>query len=274
MGFKQIHHFNVALLGKQGWRLLTNPNSLVARVFQARYYPKSSFMEASIGHNPSYCWRSILASQDMLKAGSRKRVGNGLTTKVWGDPWLLDADNPWLTTDMPVQLTDAKVANLMTIGGQTWDSEVVNDLFNQRDARQILATPICPDYCDSWYWSGDIRGNYSVKLGYRVLTGGGGVPSSPFSRWKTLWGLKIPPKWRSLLWRAVRDVLPTKLNLIYRHVAASPECPTCGLEEETVMHVFFNCPMACEVWRRSGLHVVAVVHDSFAARLEDFFLAF
>nr|GMD83540.1 uncharacterized protein LOC109158421 [Ipomoea batatas] len=40
------------------------------------------------------------------------------------------------------------------------------------------------------------------------------------------------------------------------------------------MHVFFNCPMACEVWRRSGLHVVAAVHDSFAARLEDFFLHF
>nr|GLL47890.1 uncharacterized protein LOC109158421 [Ipomoea trifida] len=32
--------------------------------------------------------------------------------------------------------------------------------------------------------------------------------------------------------------------------------------------------MACEVWRRLGLHVVAAVHDSFAVRLEDFFMHF
>lgn len=51
LGFKQLHNFNLALLGKQGWLLLTNPTTLVARIFQARYYPKSSFMEATVGHN-------------------------------------------------------------------------------------------------------------------------------------------------------------------------------------------------------------------------------
>lgn len=51
LGFKQLHNFNLALLGKQGWLLLTNPTTLVARIFQARYYPKSSFMEATVEHN-------------------------------------------------------------------------------------------------------------------------------------------------------------------------------------------------------------------------------
>ena len=39
MGFKQLKYFNMALLAKQGWRLQTNPNSLVYRVLKARYFP-------------------------------------------------------------------------------------------------------------------------------------------------------------------------------------------------------------------------------------------
>ena len=45
MEFKKIHEFNIAMLGKQGWQLLTNTSSLVARIFNARYYPTSSFLE-------------------------------------------------------------------------------------------------------------------------------------------------------------------------------------------------------------------------------------
>lgn len=30
MGFRDMHDFNLSLLGKQGWRLITKPNSLVS----------------------------------------------------------------------------------------------------------------------------------------------------------------------------------------------------------------------------------------------------
>ena len=63
MSFRRIHEFNVAMLGKQGWRLLTDSSSLVARIYKARYYPSSSFLEAQLGSNPSYIWRSVLASK-------------------------------------------------------------------------------------------------------------------------------------------------------------------------------------------------------------------
>jgi len=52
--------FNVAMLGKQGWRFQTDPSSLVSRLFKARYFPNSDFIGSNIGHNPSYVWRSIL----------------------------------------------------------------------------------------------------------------------------------------------------------------------------------------------------------------------
>lgn len=49
MGFRNIRDFNVAMVGRQGWRLLIKPDSLVARVYKARNYPQSSFLNASIG---------------------------------------------------------------------------------------------------------------------------------------------------------------------------------------------------------------------------------
>jgi hypothetical protein len=36
MGFRDLRAFNEALLAKQGWRGMTNPNSMVARVLKAK----------------------------------------------------------------------------------------------------------------------------------------------------------------------------------------------------------------------------------------------
>jgi hypothetical protein len=56
MGFKDLRAFNEALLAKQGWRLITNPLSLVARMFKAKYFPKCDFLKAKQGQNMSYAW--------------------------------------------------------------------------------------------------------------------------------------------------------------------------------------------------------------------------
>nr|XP_023899165.1 uncharacterized protein LOC112011020 [Quercus suber] len=39
MGFRNLQAFNLAMLAKQAWRLLTKQDSLVARIYKARYYP-------------------------------------------------------------------------------------------------------------------------------------------------------------------------------------------------------------------------------------------
>lgn len=44
LGFRDFKVFNQALLAKQGWRLLANPNSYWARMFKGLYFPYSSFM--------------------------------------------------------------------------------------------------------------------------------------------------------------------------------------------------------------------------------------
>ena len=77
MGFRNIQAFNLAMLAKQGWRILTNPNSLLAQVFKAKYFPHVDVLNSKIGSNPSYTWRSIHNSLEVIKRGTRWRVGNG-----------------------------------------------------------------------------------------------------------------------------------------------------------------------------------------------------
>jgi hypothetical protein len=90
LGFRDTWAFNEALLAKQGWRLITQPESLVAKVYKAKYYPKCSFMEAQIGNGASYTWRSIIHSRWILKKGCYWTIGNGDQVNIWNDNWLLN----------------------------------------------------------------------------------------------------------------------------------------------------------------------------------------
>jgi hypothetical protein len=54
MGYRDLKSFNLALLAKQGWRLLQNPDSMVARVLKEKYYPRASFLKAGLGKRSLY----------------------------------------------------------------------------------------------------------------------------------------------------------------------------------------------------------------------------
>ena len=69
IGFKHIHAFNLAMLGKQGWSLFSNQDTMIFKVFKAKYFPNKDFLDAKLGHSPSYVWLSIHTSQVFLKEG-------------------------------------------------------------------------------------------------------------------------------------------------------------------------------------------------------------
>ena len=49
MGFRDLHAFNLAMLAKQCWRLISNPDTLCARVLRAKYY-KARAYEQKVAH--------------------------------------------------------------------------------------------------------------------------------------------------------------------------------------------------------------------------------
>lgn len=55
LGFWNMYTFNLGLLAKQGWRLICDPSSLVAKTLKAKYFSNVSFLEAKVNSNASSC---------------------------------------------------------------------------------------------------------------------------------------------------------------------------------------------------------------------------
>ena len=71
--------------------------------------------------------------------------------------------------------------------------------------------------------------------------------------WWCIWSRNIPHKICPFAWRACRDVLPTKENLVRRKVLLDSCYDECKLAEETSRHLFWSCQRAREIWCLSAL---------------------
>lgn len=69
MDFRDMRAFNQALLTKQAWRLIENPESLVARLPQAKYYPSGNLVGTVFTSNASAVWHGIEHGLELVKQG-------------------------------------------------------------------------------------------------------------------------------------------------------------------------------------------------------------
>ena len=113
MGFCDLQVFNFALLGKQGWNFIHNPNTLVARLFKAKYYPHGSYLSSSLGSNPSFVWRSVWSAKEVVNRGIRWRVGDGESIYVWKDAWVRDLHGFRVGTTLAPGLDNLKVSDML-----------------------------------------------------------------------------------------------------------------------------------------------------------------
>ena len=75
--------------------------------------------------------------------------------------------------------------------------------------------------------------------------------SQTSAQWRHIWKLRLPNAEKNFIWRACKEILPTKNNLYRRKIVEDALCPICGLEEETSLHILWDCPSARDVWRTS-----------------------
>ena len=151
MGFRDLESFNRALLAKQVWRLLLEPDSLCARVFRARYYPDGKLLNAKQKSGSSYTWQSILAGLECFRKGYIWRVGDGSQIKIWEDSWIPTSHNLKVLTPRGNNLltTVDELVNPIT---WTWDEELIKDLFWTVDANRILQIPLVQGREDVVAW--------------------------------------------------------------------------------------------------------------------------
>lgn len=167
MGFHDLRKFNLAMLGKHGWRLINKPNLLCAKVLKGRYYHDTDFLSASRRKHVSQTWRAILAGRDVLKMELLKRIGDGSSTNIWKDRWIRKhfQGRPLVA---PADLQVSLVSKLLTPSGG-WNANLIKQLFADFDAHAILRTPILGAGEDTWAWETELHGTYTVKSAYWLL---------------------------------------------------------------------------------------------------------
>ena len=89
MGFRDLSSFNLAMLGKQVWRIIQQPNSLLSRILKAKYFPICDVIEAKPNPSASFTWKSIMGSIELVKRGIIWHIGDGTSVSIWNDRLVL-----------------------------------------------------------------------------------------------------------------------------------------------------------------------------------------
>jgi hypothetical protein len=194
-----------------------------------------------------------------MKEGIIWRVGNGESIAIWDDPWL-----PRGTSRRPSsyrgQSIATRVSELINPVTDQWDEELLRDLFNLEDVKEILLIPIRPEMEDDIAWHYDNKGIFTVKSAYQLgvrlrddalnrNASSSTTPPVQHQIWKSIWNQKFPGKVLIFLWRLTHNSLPTKLNIKCKRVELDTRCPMCCRLDEDGGHIFFRCKAVKQVWR-------------------------
>ncbi|KAK6126762.1 hypothetical protein DH2020_039507 [Rehmannia glutinosa] len=279
LGFRHLRAFNLALLAKQAWRLVTRPASLLARLLRAKYFPSGDFFNAQLGSRPSWSWRSILESRPIISVGARRLIRSGTTTRIWLDPWLPRSGNFFAHPLGPINNLSATVSSLIDIEHSSLEGDIIRTLFNRIGVPYSIHAYWCLSP-DLWCWHPNKNGKFSVKSAYHtILTSCSQLfdihtstpsSSSPNPVWKKIWSLQVPPRFKLFAWRCSSEALSTVDLLAKHHIFSSDLFPFCS-SAEGVNHIFFYCHFAKMVWNCSGLSEVVLQfsQSSFSSWYQD-----
>jgi hypothetical protein len=128
VGFRDLRVFNHALLACQAWRLLQFPDSLCARLLEARYYPSGNLIDTAFIKNQSQTWQAIVYGLELVKKGLLWRIGNGTMVKIYRDNWL-PRPSAMKVEGRRRSLLLKWVSELINHENMTWREELVRDLF-------------------------------------------------------------------------------------------------------------------------------------------------
>ena len=257
MGFRNLQVFNKAMPTKQLWRILQNPHSHMARVLKSRYFPTGDILNAKLGNSPSYSWRSIHSSIEVIRRGIQWRVGNGKLIHIWDDKWLPTPSTykfispPNNTPQFPM------VSSLIDPMTLWWRMNLIRATFLPFEPDTILKIPLSHDLSeDKIIWLGNSRGVFTVKSAYHIahnLMGfkmgeecSNGDPCKPI--WRKLWHLNLLAKIKIFTWRECVNGLPTMEAIYNRRISQTKICRVCGNEPESLDHALLDCAFSSSIW--------------------------
>lgn len=165
LGFKDFSNLNTALLTKQVWRLMEDPNSYWASTLKAIYFPNSNFQHANSTRGTSWVWKSMVQGRNLLKKAGRWGISSGQEVHITEDNQMASGNSVSLNSHATIQ----KVSDLISHSNE-WNLDVLRHDMSPTSAIEVLQTPICwSSQKDYLFWLHTHNGTYSVKLDYHKL---------------------------------------------------------------------------------------------------------
>ena len=120
-------------------------------------------MDAGLGNNPSYVWRSLLVARDIIWEGAVMKVGDSRKIQASKHRWL--SHKPvFLGEDRPNMF----VSDLMDSETKQWDREKIFYLFAYRTRMEILSIPLQNSTAqDKMEWKESRNRIFTVKSAYQ-----------------------------------------------------------------------------------------------------------
>ena len=210
-------------------------------------------MNARLGSNLSFIWRSILWGRQVISKGYRWRIGNGQSILLHKENWL-----PRPLTFKPISKPslpdDALVAELIN-AEHKWNEELIHRHFAKIDVEAIVKIPLPRrPMKDEVMWHCDRKGQYSVKSDYQIalnlkFPARSTSLAAEQNQWNTIWQLTIPEKIRIFAWRAVKNLLPSAEILWKKKVIQELVCQICNNKLEKVFHALVGCKVVQKIWK-------------------------
>ena len=148
-----------------------------------------------------------------------------------------------------------------------WDDEMIKGVFIPAEAELVRKIPLPRSQIeDVLYWPFTVDGQYNCKSGYKFLKDL--EENSEVSTllevdkkvWKCIWSLEVPNKYKNMLWRACKNSLPTKQNLVRRTIIQNHNYDRCSLQAEDTLHALWSCTGLDEVWEGDTWNFRSTTH--------------
>ncbi|CAN1179882.1 Aldehyde oxidase 4 [Linum perenne] len=109
-----------------------------------------------------------------------------------------------------------------------------------------MSPPVPTSGADHITWGLERDGRFRIRSAYTLAAEDEVEPREGV--WKTIWRWKGPQRIRQFIWLVAHQRLLTNGERRRRHLTEIGACQVCPEEEETVLHVLRDCPLASATW--------------------------
>ena len=194
---KHFNTFNQALLAKQYWRIQKSPNSLLAKTYKAKYFPRTTLQDYKPKSHQSWIWRNLAnPSHNLLRKG-RWKIGDGHYIPLTHPNWFRCSNHKLIRNN----LLGGSVADLINQDTRTWNQTILKKLYHPNICNEIMHIPIpkSSGLEDKLLWKHSTSGEYRVNKAYSLIQQDG-LSAMGHHRdlrhwvWKLLWKIDLPYK--------------------------------------------------------------------------------